>query len=322
MKFSSIRGVGALLVCACVGAAAAQVGGVGVAQAAEPKSAVAPKSAAAPLARPVGATAPDPVAPVAAPSAPSPTAAPEPPLASGKLVVTADADGLVLEIRAAGADSRVVGLKSGENPVDLASGSVHVVVKTAAGQLLNDSQIAVPAGGEVRLSAISTGQLVVDAADGAFVEVDGKVMAKKDGKVGGSFTAGPHTLVVQHNGFYGRKGPVEVPTGRTATVKPDLEAFVVDTGTKSTVGWVGILGGGALVVTAVALDVFRGKETTGGDTMRWALVGVGAAGFIGGTVMVKQAMDAAAEAPVKDGTWNVVVGRRNGGGEVRLGWRF
>jgi hypothetical protein len=242
--------------------------------------------------------------------------------APGSLVVTADADGLVLEIRDAGADSRVIGLKAGENRVDLAAGTVHVVVRTAGGQVLNDDNVAVPAGGEARLSVIGQGQVRVEAPEGAAVTLDGNPVARKDGVHATAAVAGAHSLVVTHPGRYGQKGALEVAAGRTAAVKADLQPYDV-AGPIPTVAWVAVLGGGALLLTGVALDALFEANEVGGDATRWALVGVGTAGFVGGTVALKRSMDAVGEPPVRDGTWQVQVSRlRRDGAAVQVGLKF
>lgn len=242
--------------------------------------------------------------------------------APGALVVTADADGLVLEIRDAGADSRIVGLKAGENRFDLAAGTVQVVVRTAGGQVLNDAKVAVPAGGEVRLSAVSQGQVSVDAGDGAAVTLDGKPVPRTGGVHATSAVAGPHSLVVTQPGRYGQKGAVEVAPGRTAVVKANLQAYDV-AGPTPAVAWVGVIGGGVLLLTGVALDALFEADEVGGDATRWALVGVGTAGFVGGTVALKRSMDATGEPPVREGAWQVQVSRlRRNGAALQVGMRF
>jgi len=249
---------------------------------------------------------------------PAPAAPAAPPAADGTLVISADADDLVAEIKVAGGDARLVGLKKGDNRVELAAGDVVVSVSTKAGRRILDTKVAITGGGESRLDVKSRGTLVVEAPADADVSLDDRDVAAEGGVFKATATPGGHSLVVQRAGYYGMRGTVEVEVGKTARVATQFEAF--DPGPKATIAWAGIIGGGALVVAAVAIDATSRFDEWGGDVARWTLLGTGAAAFVGGTVMLKHTMDE--PAPIKDTRFSVQVARVKGGALAGLTLRF
>lgn len=261
---------------------------------------------ATPAAEP--APAPEPTPPPPAPAAPAP----------GKIILQADADDLVAEVRAPGSEPRMVGLKKGDNSVDVASGSVQVSVQTKGGRKVSDNTVEVPAGGEAKVAIHSRGTVVVQVPADADVSVGGKDIEGQEGKFSVELEPGAHSLVVQRAGHFGQKGEVSVVAGKTATVAPQFEAY--DYGGKKTYAYAAIVGGGALVVAAIALDALGNYDDFGGDATRWSLLGIGAAGFVGGTILLKHTLDEAA--PVKDVRYDVKIARLQGGAVATLGLRF
>lgn len=250
------------------------------------------------------APAADRPAPTPAPAAePAPAPATPPAAAApGTLVVVADADGLVAELRA-GSDTRAVGLKKGENRFEYPAGVVKIVIKKADGATVHEAEVQVPSGAEARVQFASRGQLVVKAPEGGKVEVDGKALEAKDGQVAADVDPGDHSVVVTAPGKVGQKGQVGVTAGKTTTVQAKLDAF--QPAGNTTLAYVGMIGGGALVVTALVIDATTRFDELGGDATRWGLFGVGAAGFVGGTILLKSTMDE--QPPVQDRGFDVQV---------------
>lgn len=262
-----------------------------------------------------GTRPPPPGAAAETPATPAPATAPAGP---GTLVLVADADDLVAELKPASGEGKVVGLKPGENKVELAAGEVAISVSTKAGRKVLDQKLEVAPGGSQTVQLVSRGKLVVVLAKDASVAVDDQDLNADGDKFTVSAAPGTHSVVVQRPGFYGQKGQVEVQLGKTATLNPTLAEF--ESGSKRTVAWAGILGGGALVVGALVIDATTKFNEFGGDTVRWTLLGAGTAAFVGGTIMLKNAMDE--EAPVRDATFQVQVSRAPGGGLVAISKRF
>jgi len=231
------------------------------------------------------------------------------------LVVTSDADGLAAEV-----GSTVTGLKAGDNRFDLPAGLVRVVVRNKAGAILHDAEITVPAGGETRLAVVSLGKLEIDAGPDAKVIVDGKAVRGKGGRFATSVEPGARSVVVTRPGHVGRKGPVAVESGKTSTVHADLTAHEVAGDT--TLAWVGIVGGGALVLGAVAIDSFSSYDDLGGDATRWGILGIGTLGFVGGTILLKSQLEKAGNPPTENGSFRVQVGQTRGGARIQVGLRF
>ena len=278
------------------------------APAADPAPAAAP--AAAPTdGRPVAPA--DGVAPDAAPAEPEP--APEPPK-PGHIIITADADDLVAEVAGA-----VHGLKTGSNSIEVAAGDWTVVVRTKAGKAIGSYPAHVDPGADANVTVVSTGALVIPVENGRTVEISGKAVEAKDGKVEARFAAGKVPVVVKEPGKTGIKGDVEIMMGKTATIDPKLEAF--DPGNK-TLAWVGILGGGALVLTGVLMESFVDASSAGGDATRWTMMGVGTAAFVGGTILMKNILAKENDPPVKDGTFDVRLSASRNGGAASLALRF
>ena len=234
------------------------------------------------------------------------------------LIIQADADDLVAEVRAPGSEPRMIGLKKGDNSVEVASGSVQVSVQTKGGKKVSDSTVDVAPGGEAKLAVRSRGTVVIQVPADADVTVGGKDVEGQEGKFTVELEPGAHSLVVQRPGHFGQKGDVTVIAGKTATVAPQLESY--DYGGKKTYAYAAILGGGALVVAAIALDALGSYDEFGGDVTRWSLLGLGAAGFVGGTIMLKHTLDEAA--PIKDVRYDVKIARLQGGAVASLGLRF
>lgn len=240
------------------------------------------------------------------------------PAAPGKLVITADADDLVAEIKAPGSEPRLIGLKKGENPLEVAAGSVQVSVQTKGGRKVLEQSVEVAAGGSAQLAVRSRGILVIQVPADADVAVAGKDVDADAGAFRVELEPGSHSVVVQRAGHFGQKGSVTVEAGKTATVAPQFEAY--DYGGKKTYAYAGIIGGGALVVAAIAIDALSKYDEFGGDVTRWSLLGVGAAGFVGGTILLKHTLDEAA--PIKDVRYDVKVAGLRGGAVANLSLRF
>ncbi|MBM4344163.1 MAG: hypothetical protein FJ100_12410 [Deltaproteobacteria bacterium] len=238
--------------------------------------------------------------------------------AVGTLVLVADADDLVAELKPASGEGKVVGLKTGENKVELPAGEVLVSVATKAGRKVLDQKVDIAAGAAQTLQLTSRGKVVIVLAKDASVAVDDNDVSVDGDKFTFSAAPGSHSVVVQRPGFFGQKGLVDVQIGKTSTVQPVLAEY--DAGGKRTIAWAGLLGGGALVVGALVIDATTKFDEFGGDTVRWTLVGAGTAAFVGGTIMLKNAMDE--EAPIQDATFQVQVSRAPGGGMVALTKRF
>lgn len=233
-------------------------------------------------------------------------------------MITADADDLVAEIKAPASEPRLVGLKKGENAIEVTSGSVQVSVQTKGGRKVVEQGIDVPAGGQAQLAVRSRGILLVQVPADADVQVEGKDVEADAGKFQVELEPGSHSLVVQRPGQFGQKGSVAVEAGKTATVAPQFETY--DYGGKKTYAYAGIIGGGVLVVAAIAIDALSTYDEFGGDVTRWSLLGVGAAGFVGGTILLKHTLDQAA--PVKDVRYDVKVAGLRGGAVANLSLRF
>ncbi len=256
--------------------------------------------------------------PPAATPAPAATPTPAPAAAAGTLVIMADADDLVAEIKPATGEARVVGLKKGENRTEVPAGDAEVVITTKAGRRILDAKVAITAGADAPLDVKSRAKLVVQAPADAEVELDGTDVTPTAGQFSVETTPGGHSLVVQRVGHYGQKGPVDIEVGKTTKIVPEFERF--DPGSRKTIAWAGILGGGALVITAIIIEANTKYNEAGGDVVRWTLVGAGAVGFVGGTVMLKQIMDE--PAPIKDAKFSVQVARTQGGAVATVGLRF
>lgn len=252
------------------------------------------------------------------PAAAAPPAAPAAPAAPGNVVITADADDLVAEIKPASGDARVVGLVKGDNRIELAAGDATVTITTKAGRRISDNKVTVASGADVALDVKSRGKLVVQAPADASVELDGKDVPADAGQFSVDTTSGGHSVLVQRPGYYGQKGNVDVEVGKTAKLAPEFESF--DAGSRKTIAWAGIIGGGALVVTAIVIDANTTYNQAGGDVVRWTLLGAGGAAFVGGTVLLKAIMDEAA--PVKDAKFSVQLAHLPGGGSAALALRF
>lgn len=281
---------------------------------AQPATPPAPPAATAPAPAPAApapaSPAPAPAAPVAAEAAPQPVAPP------AVIVLVADADGLLAEVKS-GNETRMVGLKKGDNRVEVAAGSVQITVKTSDGRTVTDQTVQTAAEA-VRVAVVSLGRVVVQVPADADVELDGKEVQADKGVYSFEAAPGAHTLLVQRAGHYGQKGAIDVAMGKTTTVPVTFQSW--DAGGKKTWAWVAMIGGGALIATAVTINAVSTYDELGGDVSRWTLFGLGTAGFVGGTVLLKHAMDEAA--PVQDTRFNVQVGRTQGGAMATVGWKF
>jgi len=276
--------------------------------------------AAAALARPTKTTAPKAPAPAIAPApdpapiAQAPDAAPAP-VAPGALILNADADGLIAQVSGA-----LVGLKKGSNRTEQPAGSAKVLVKTPAGRVVFDGVIVIPSGGEERVDLTSLGQLGVRTPADAKVTVDGKPLTAAAGGFAAELEPGTHSLLVTAPGCIGKKGSVDIEAGKKTTMTAKLDPFAPPGHTK--LAWAGILGGGALIVAALVIESTSKFDEFGGDPVRWTLLGVGTAGFVGGTLLLKSGMDEAATPPTQDGTFEVKVSQVRGGAMAQLGMRF
>ncbi len=264
---------------------------------------------------------PKPKAPEAAAvaPAPAPVALPaavtaEAPLAPGSLILVVDADTDEATI-----GGQAASLKKGDNKLGMPAGKVAWTVKFANG-LTVKGEANVPAGGEARAEAWSAGKLLLHVGEGAKVEIDGKAAQVAAGQVLQDVGIGSHTVVVTQPGYVGRKASVDVTGGHTTEITASLEKF--DMPVNNVLAWVGIVGGGALVVTALIIDAATQYDKVGGEATRWTLLGVGTAGFVGGTLLLKHNMDEVGTPPTKDGTFDVKVTRWGNGAMALLGWRF
>lgn len=259
-----------------------------------------------------------PVAPPPAP-APAPVALPAPvtveaPLAPGALILVVDADSDDANI-----GGQITALKKGENRLGLPAGPLSYAVKFANG-LTVKGETNVPPGGEVRAEAWSAGKLLLHVGEGAKVEIDGKTAQVASGQVLQEVGIGSHTVVVTQPGYIGRKASVDVTGGHTTEITANLDKF--DVPVNNALAWVGIVGGGALIVTALVIDAVTEYDKVGGEATRWSLLGVGTAGFVGGTLLLKHNMDEVGLPPTKDGTFDVKVTRWGNGAMALIGWRF
>ncbi len=234
------------------------------------------------------------------------------------LVIQADADDLVVELRTDAGEPRLVGLKKGDNDLDVPAGTVKVAVTSKAGRAVAQLDLTLAAGERKNVAVVSRGQLRVKASADAQVQVDGKALPVQDGVFAGDFEPGDRSLVVQRVGYQGQKGSVAVQVGKIATVTPELERF--DPGGRVTMAWTSIAVGGALVVAALVVDATVTWKDYGGDAGRWGAFSLGAAGFIGGTVLLKNTLDQ--QAPVQERPFQIQVSGTRGGGVARIGWAF
>ena len=254
------------------------------------------------------------VAPAPAPVALPAVVTPEAPPAPGALILVVDAD-----TDEATVGGQAASLSKGENRLALPAGSVAYVIKFASGLTVKGDAV-VPPGGEVRASAWSTGGILLHVGEGAKVEVDGKALPVVAGQAAADLGIGSHTVVVTQPGYIGRKASVDVTGGHISEITANLQKFEVPV--DNTVAWVGILGGGALVITALIIDAATDYNKVGGEATRWTLLGVGTAGFVGGTLLLKHNMDAVGLPPTQDGTFDVKISRWGSGAIASLGWRF
>ncbi len=274
----------------------------------------APAAAPAPTPAPADGTPAAPAEGATTGEAPAePAPAPEPPK-PGHLILEADADDLVAEVAGA-----VHGLKKGSNSIEVAAGDWTVVVRTKAGKAIGSYPAHVDPGADATIQIVSTGALVVPVDNGRTVEIAGKPVEAKDGKIEARFAAGKVPVVVKEPGKTGLKGEVEIVMGKTATIDPKLEAF--DPGNK-TLAWVGILGGGALVLTGVLMEGLVDASSAGGDATRWTMMGLGTAAFVGGTILMKDILAKENDPPVKDGSFDVRLSASSRGGSASLALRF
>ncbi|MSQ81826.1 MAG: hypothetical protein EXR77_02790 [Myxococcales bacterium] len=256
--------------------------------------------------------------PAAVPAPAAVTEATAAPTAPGTLVLVADADDLIAEIKPAGGEGKVVGLKIGENRVETPAGDATVAVSTKTGRKVGDYKVTIVGGEAQNLPIVSRGTLIVKLAKDASLAVDDMDIEWESDQFTVSVAPGLHSVIVQRPGFFGQKGQLEVTLGKTATLVPTLDEF--DAGGKKTFAWVGIIGGGVLVIGALVVDATTRFDEFGGDTVRWTLLGAGAAAFVGGTVMLKNAMDEVA--PINDATFSIRLARTPGGGLVALRTQF
>lgn len=253
--------------------------------------------------------------PTDAPAAPATSAEPARPCA---VIVTSDAETTVT--LNAGAVERTVTLKPGENRIEMPAGHFAVHADPARARIEPAEGDLGEPGQEVRVTVKTRGHVTVTVAGEGRAEVDGKPLTAKEGKAEVDLPAGEHSLIVKQPGYFGTKGALAVAPGRTAEVVPRLEKF--SGGGNPTLAWAGILGGGALIVAAISIDAFSKYDQIGGDATRWTLLGLGSVGFVGGTILLKSAIDAEASPPVRDGSFDVKVSAVRGGAVAQVGGTF
>ena len=258
------------------------------------------------------APAATPAAAVGAPDAATTTVVAPAPAKPGHIVVVADADGLVAQVAGA-----LHGLKIGANRFEVKAGAHTVVVQTKKGAKVGSYDVTVAAEGEATVKVATVGTLTLNVADGGALEVDGKKIKAKDGVASTSVSAGKHSVVVRRPGYFGTKGDLEVMAGTRVAIDPAMEKFK---GGNTTLAWVGVLGGSALVLSAVLIEAFADADALGGDATRWALVGVGAAGFVGGTILMKDILKKENNPPVHPGTIKAKLSMASKG--ARVAFRF
>lgn len=240
------------------------------------------------------------------------TTAPPAKPAPGHVVIVADADGLVAQVGGA-----LHGLKKGANRYPLPAGSHTVVVKNKKGAKIGSYPVTIAPAGEATVKVATVGTLTLNVADGGSLEVNGKKVKAKNGVASTSVPAGSHSIVVKRPGYFGTKGSLEVAAGSKLAIDPAMEKFK---GGSRTLAWAGVVGGGALVVTAVLLEAFADAGDVGGDATRWVLVGVGTAGFVGGTILMKDLIKKENNPPVHPGK---IKAKLSLGGKVaRFAYRF
>ncbi len=252
-------------------------------------------------------------APLATPAEATPTAAP-----MARLVVQTDADDLVIELRGETSEGRLVGLKKGDNDLEVPAGPLRAAITAKGGRAVAMVDVQLAASERKTVKVASRGALVVQAPADAHVQVDGKDLSAQNGVFTGDFEPGARSVVVQRIGSLGQKGNVTVQVSKTATVTPELDRF--DPGGRTTMAWASIVAGGALVVAALVVDATVKWDDYGGDGARWGAFSLGAAGFIGGTVLLKRTLDE--PAPVEERPFKVQVSHAPGGAVARVGWAF
>ena len=179
-----------------------------------------------------------------------------------------------------------------------------IVVRDKANKEIGSFKVMIEAEKEARITVVTKGKIVVAADAKTAVQIDGKAVKANDGQVASTLAAGKHSVVITSPGREGLKGDVHVIAGKTHTVSGALKAF--DAGSRPA-AWAGIIGGGALILTAVLIESFADVSAVGGDATRWALVGVGTAGFVGGTILMKGILEREANPPIKDGKFDVKI---------------
>lgn len=245
--------------------------------------------------------------------------APEAEVAPGTLLVVADADGTA--ILASGTDEQQVTLKKGENRFPMAAGRVVVIRVDPGAVSAKPAEIAIESAKESRIDLTTRGRVIaaLPAAD-ASLEVDGKPVAVKDGKAVTEVLAGTHSVVVRQPGYYGNKSAFRVSPGLTTELTAQMEQF--EGNGHRGLAWTGILGGGALVVAAIAIDAASKFDKVGGDSVRWGMLTVGSLGFVGGTILLKSIIDDEASPPVRDGRIDIKVSAAHGGAAAQVAGTF
>lgn len=218
---------------------------------------------------------------------------PPPPPKPGYAVITSDADGLTAEVA-----GTLKGLKVGETRVELQPGDHKITVTDKDKKVVATFDIKIEPEGEAKVSVVTRGQIVVPTAAEVKVKIDGKDVAAADGKVSATLPAGPHSVVVTQTGMVGAKASVDVAAGKTHMITAGLKPY--DAGSKPA-AWAAIIGGGGLILAGVLLEAFADRDAVGGDATRWSLVGVGTAGFVGGTILMKDILKKEANPPIEEG---------------------
>jgi len=258
--------------------------------------------------------------PGAKPAEPTPPPPPPPPPVAppATLKVTVDQPGMSAEI-----DGDAHPLKEGDNFWTRRPIPTRVVIKGADGKVLLEDNVQLKPGETYTLTVSTMSEIKLEVTEGTQIEIDGKMADAKPGTFSTRLRAGSHTLLVKRPGYFGQKGTIAVDAGRSHTIGTSLEK-VPDMSRTRTVAWAGIIGGSAMLMSAVVLEFATDANTRGpgGDAARWILGGGGSVAVITGTLVLKGAMDAMDAPEVKETPFTVGFAPTRGGASAMVGLSF